>query len=94
MSGLRHLHSIIPLSPANGGIIRKVINPCSAVLETIYSKVESPAHEARVGMEIASDAMHVVGRFKRAVICFQEGTSLSNPMETVQSVSSDWHISL
>lgn len=61
VSGLRHLHSIIPLSPTNGGIIRKVINPCSAVLETIYSKVESPAHEAKVGIEIAPYAMCVVG---------------------------------
>lgn len=40
VSGLRDLHVIIPLSPTDGGIIRKVINPCSVVLETIYSKAD------------------------------------------------------
>lgn len=84
VSGLRHLHSIIPLSPTEVGIIREVINPCSAVLETIYSKADKqyPARWARVGMEMAPGAVCIVGPQPEKGICCWEGNSLFGQVQT------------
>lgn len=84
VSGLRHLHSIIPLSPTDGGIIRKVINPCSALLETIYSKADKqcPAYWARVGVEMTPGATRIGGPQSEKVISFWEGNSPSGHTQT------------
>jgi len=73
-----------PLSPADGGIIRKVINPCSAVLEAVYSKAgrQCPAYLARVGVEITPGAICNVGPKSEKVICLWEGNSLCGRMQT------------
>lgn len=63
VSGLRQLHTILPPSPSAGGIIREVINPCSAVLGAIYSKADKqhPAEWARPGVEITPGAIGLHG---------------------------------